>query len=150
MDLALPATAELASFHQLTEKVAVHASVNWTNWSSFKELVADFPTESVSIKEENWEDNYRFAIGTTYQMTPKLALRSGIAYDTSAVSEEHRTATIPETDRTWLSIGAGYQWSEQLTLDAGFTYILAKDAKMLEDDPQHQHRSRFGGTSKVK
>ncbi|SBT13793.1 outer membrane protein transport protein [Vibrio celticus] len=134
MDLALPATAELASFHQLTEKVAVHASVNWTNWSSFKELVADFPTESVPIKEENWEDNYRFAIGTTYQMTPKLALRSGIAYDTSAVSEEHRTATIPETDRTWLSIGAGYQWSEQLTLDAGFTYILAKDAKMHETD----------------
>ncbi|OED65336.1 aromatic hydrocarbon degradation protein [Vibrio splendidus ZS-139] len=142
MDLALPATAELASFHQLTKKVAVHASVNWTNWSSFKELVADFPTESVPIKEENWEDNYRFAIGTTYQMTPKLALRSGIAYDTSAVSEEHRTATIPETDRTWLSIGAGYQWSEQLTLDAGFTYILAKDAKMVEDDASS---APFGG-----
>ncbi|MFA0347978.1 outer membrane protein transport protein [Vibrio sp. 10N.222.55.C6] len=144
MDLALPATAELASFHQLTDKVAVHASINWTNWSSFKELVADFPGEnSVEIKQENWEDNYRFAVGTTYQMTPKLALRSGIAYDTSAVSEEHRTATIPETDRTWLSIGAGYQWSEQLTLDAGFTYILAKDAKMLEDDAAS---APFGGT----
>ncbi|MEZ8390766.1 outer membrane protein transport protein [Vibrio splendidus] len=146
MDLALPATAELASFHQLTDKVAVHASVNWTNWSSFKELIADFPTESVSIKEENWEDNYRFAIGTTYQMTPKLALRSGIAYDTSAVSEEHRTATIPETDRTWLSIGAGYQWSDQLTLDAGFTYILAKDAKMHETDPGFGGADMFGGS----
>ncbi|MEZ9515221.1 outer membrane protein transport protein [Vibrio splendidus] len=146
MDLALPATAELASFHQLTDKVAVHASINWTNWSSFKELVADFPGEnSVEIKQENWEDNYRFALGTTYQMTPKLALRSGIAYDTSAVSEEHRTATIPETDRTWLSIGAGYQWSEQLTLDAGFTYILAKDAKMHETDPGFGGADMFGG-----
>ncbi|MFM2598891.1 outer membrane protein transport protein [Vibrio fortis] len=147
MDLALPATAELASFHQLTDKVAVHASVNWTNWSSFKELVADIPefgpARTQDIKQENWEDNYRFAIGTTYQMTPKLALRSGIAYDTSAVSEEHRTATIPETDRTWLSIGAGYQWSEQLSLDAGFTYILAKDAKMLEDDAAS---APFGGS----
>jgi long-chain fatty acid transport protein len=147
MDLALPATAEIASFHQLTDKVAVHASVNWTDWSSFKELVADFPGESSDlIKEENWEDNYRFAIGTTYQMTPKLALRSGIAYDTSAVSEEHRTATIPETDRTWLSIGAGYQWSEQLTLDAGFTYILAKDAKMHESDPGFGGADMFGGS----
>ncbi|UPR30832.1 outer membrane protein transport protein [Vibrio crassostreae] len=149
MELALPATAELASFHQLTETVAIHASINWTNWSSFKELVADFPTESVLIKEENWEDNYRFALGTTYQMTPKLALRSGIAYDTSAVSEEHRTATIPETDRTWLSIGAGYQWSEQLTLDAGFTYILAKDAKMHESDlgsAQAPGADFFGGS----
>lgn len=144
MELALPATAELASFHQLTDKVAVHTSINWTNWSSFKELVADFPGEnSVEIKQENWEDNYRFALGTTYQMTPKLALRSGIAYDTSAVSEKHRTATIPETDRTWLSIGAGYQWSEQLTLDAGFTYILAKDAKMHETDAT---ADLFGGS----
>ncbi|MCG9554177.1 outer membrane protein transport protein [Vibrio sp. Isolate31] len=150
MELALPATAELASFHQLTEKVAVHASVNWTNWSSFKELVADIPefgpARTQDIKEENWEDNYRFAIGTTYQMTPKLALRSGIAYDTSAVSDEHRTATIPETDRTWLSIGAGYQWSEQLTLDAGFTYILAKDAKMHETDPGFGGADMFGGS----
>jgi long-chain fatty acid transport protein len=147
MELALPATAELASFHQLTDTVAIHASVNWTNWSSFKELVADIPefgpARTQDIKQENWEDNYRFAIGTTYQMTPKLALRSGIAYDTSAVSEEHRTATIPETDRTWLSIGAGYQWSEQLSLDAGFTYILAKDAKMLEDDAAS---APFGGS----
>ncbi|KAB0304254.1 outer membrane protein transport protein [Vibrio fortis] len=147
MELALPATAELASFHQLTDTVAIHASVNWTNWSSFKELVADIPefgpARTQDIKEENWEDNYRFAIGTTYQMTPKLTLRSGIAYDTSAVSEEHRTATIPETDRTWLSIGAGYQWSEQLSLDAGFTYILAKDAKMLEDDAAS---APFGGS----
>ncbi|MGF1755382.1 outer membrane protein transport protein, partial [Vibrio makurazakiensis] len=143
MELALPATAEIASFHQLTETLAIHASVNWTDWSSFEKLVADFPNDpSVLIKEENWEDNYRFAIGTTYQMTPKLALRSGIAYDTSAVSDEHRTATIPETDRTWLSIGAGYQWSEQLTLDAGFTYIIAKDATMLEDDTSS---APFGG-----
>jgi long-chain fatty acid transport protein len=154
MDLALPATAELASFHQLTDTVAVHASVNWTNWSSFKELVADIPelgpARTQEIKQENWEDNYRFAIGTTYHMTPKLVLRSGIAYDTSAVSEEHRTATIPETDRTWLSIGAGYQWSEQLSLDAGFTYILAKDAKMHESDPgtlpDNPGADNFGGS----
>lgn len=134
MDLALPATAELATYHQLTDTVSIHTSINWTNWSSFKELVADFPAdESDLIKKENWEDNYRFAIGSTYQYSNKLQLRTGVAYDTSAVNEENRTATIPETDRLWLSIGAGYQWSEQLSLDAGFTYIMAKDAKMHEE-----------------
>ncbi|GAB2665236.1 outer membrane protein transport protein [Vibrio panuliri] len=147
MNLALPATAELATYHQLTDKVAVHTSINWTNWSSFKELVADFPNEaSVSIKEENWKDNYRFAVGSTYQYNNKLQLRTGIAYDTSAVDEEFRTATIPETDRLWLSIGAGYQWSEQLSLDAGFTYIMAKDAKMHESDSKPLGADFFGGS----
>ncbi|EDK29528.1 Long-chain fatty acid transport protein [Vibrionales bacterium SWAT-3] len=133
MMLALPATAELASFHQLTETLAVHASFNWTDWSSFEKLQAELNNYgSQTVKVENWEDNYRLALGATYQVDPKLALRTGVAYDTSAVSDKNRTITIPETDRTWLSIGAGYQWSEQLSLDAGFTYIIAKDAPITE------------------
>ena len=84
------------------------------------------------IKNENWEDNYRFALGATYQLQPQLALRTGIAYDTSAVSDKNRTITIPETDRTWLSIGATYDWTKDFSLDAGFTYIIAKDASIKE------------------
>ncbi|MBB1314844.1 outer membrane protein transport protein [Aliivibrio sp. SR45-2] len=135
MALALPATAELASYHQLTDKVAIHASFNWTDWSSFEKLEANIPSlmkPTQEIKEENWEDNYRLAFGGTYQLNQKVTLRSGVAYDTSAVSDEDRTATIPETDRLWLSTGVGYAWSNNLTLDAGFTYIFAKDAKMHE------------------
>ncbi|HAS6101651.1 TPA: aromatic hydrocarbon degradation protein [Vibrio vulnificus] len=133
MYLTLPATAELASFHQLTEKIAMHASFNWTDWSSFEKLEAHMETAGTQmVKVENWEDNYRFAVGATYQLQPKLALRTGIAYDTSAVSDKNRTITIPETDRTWLSVGATYDWTQNFTLDAGFTYIIAKDAPIKE------------------
>lgn len=132
MSVTLPATAELASFHQLNDQWAIHASINWTDWSSFKELIAVFPEKSDLIKSENWEDNYRFALGTTYQYDAKLALRAGVAYDTSAVDDKNRTATIPETDRTWVSVGGSYVATPQLTLDAGFTYIFAKDATINE------------------
>ncbi|EKS7720183.1 outer membrane protein transport protein [Vibrio vulnificus] len=133
MYLTLPATAELASFHQLTEKLAMHASFNWTDWSSFEKLEAHMETAGTQmVKEEHWEDNYRFAVGATYQLQPKLALRTGIAYDTSAVSDKNRTITIPETGRTWLSVGATYDWTQNFTLDAGFTYIIAKDAPIKE------------------
>ncbi|WP_373433287.1 outer membrane protein transport protein [Vibrio anguillarum] len=146
MSVALPATAELASYHQLNEKLALHASVNWTDWSSFKELTAVFPEKSDLIKSENWEDNYRFALGATYQYDAKIALRTGIAYDTSAVDDKNRTATIPETDRTWLSIGASYVATPQLTLDAGFTYIFAKDATINEPrDASDATSSQIGG-----
>ncbi|WP_165310684.1 outer membrane protein transport protein [Vibrio ziniensis] len=133
MVLTMPATAELASFHQLTDKLAVHGSINWTDWSSFEKLEAKLDTlGTVMVKEENWEDNYRFALGATYQLDSKLALRSGVAYDMGAVSDKNRTITIPETDRIWLSIGAGYDVTEEFTVDAGFTYILAKDASITE------------------
>ncbi|EGR4105584.1 outer membrane protein transport protein [Vibrio cholerae] len=146
MSIALPATAELASFHQLNEQWAIHASINWTDWSSFKELTAVFSDGPDPIKLENWEDNYRFAIGTTYQYDAKLALRAGVAYDTSAVDDKNRTATIPETDRTWVSVGGSYVATPQLTLDAGFTYIFAKDATINEPrDASDQTAAAIGG-----
>ncbi|MGR5338290.1 outer membrane protein transport protein [Vibrio astriarenae] len=155
MDLPLPATFELASFHQLTDKWAMHASFNWTDWSAFEKLEANLNgiSELSMVKVENWEDNYRFAVGTTYQMNEKLALRSGIAYDTSAVSDKNRTITIPETDRTWLSVGASYAFTKQFVLDGGFTYILAKDADITEsrgyvsDDIAEAIGGKFVGTT---
>lgn len=146
MSVTLPATAELASFHQLNDQWAIHASINWTDWSSFKELTAVFPAKSDLIKSENWEDNYRFALGTTYQYDAKLALRAGVAYDTLAVDDKNRTATIPETDRTWVSVGGSYVATPQLTLDAGFTYIFAKDATINEPrDASDQTAAAIGG-----
>ncbi|OOE86405.1 aromatic hydrocarbon degradation protein [Salinivibrio siamensis] len=151
MDLTLPATAELSSLHQLTEQWAIHTSINWTEWSSFDKLEASIPSLSSDpkmVKVENWEDNYRFAIGTTYQWDQKLTLRSGVAYDTSAVSDKNRTLTIPETDRTWLSVGAGYNVTPELTLDAAFTYVFAKDAPVKEPRDgieSDQSGSAFGG-----
>ncbi|AXY00611.1 aromatic hydrocarbon degradation protein [Vibrio alfacsensis] len=150
MELTLPATAELASFHQLNDQLAIHTSINWTDWSSFKELVANIPEfgdkSDQLVKTENWKDNYRFAVGTTYQLDQKWTLRSGVAYDMSAVDDKYRTTTIPETDRVWLSVGAGYEWSKNLTLDAGFTYIFAKDAPISEPrDSSDNAAAAFGG-----
>lgn len=40
MHLPLPATAELATHHQLSDKLALHTSINWTDWSQFNKLEA--------------------------------------------------------------------------------------------------------------
>lgn len=133
LPLELPAFAELASYHQLSDNWAMHASVNWTQWSVFDELVAYFPgdvkpvggLESDLVKEENFKDNWRFALGTTYQLNNQWLLRTGIAYDNTAVDDEYRTMTIPDSDRLWLSAGAGYQVAENLTVDFAVTYIKA-------------------------
>ncbi|MFT5235413.1 MAG: long-chain fatty acid transport protein [Shewanella sp.] len=146
MDLALPATAEIASVHQLTDKFAVHASVNWTGWSSFEKLEAKIPelnNTPILVKQENWEDSYRFAVGATYQLSQKSTLRTGIAYDQSAVDDVNRTATIPEVDRLWLSVGYGYQYSDNLDFDLGVTYIFADESVMHEDETDSLP---FGGT----
>ncbi|MGL4474063.1 MAG: outer membrane protein transport protein [Shewanella sp.] len=135
MDLTLPASAEIASFHQLTPQLAVHASVNWTDWSTFDKLeayVPSFKEPTQLVKQENWEDSYRFAVGATYRLDAKSTLRAGVAYDMSAVSDANRTITIPEMDRVWLSAGYGYQFSKQFDMDFGLTYIIADESPVSE------------------
>ncbi|NMH66378.1 outer membrane protein transport protein [Shewanella salipaludis] len=141
LPLELPAFAELASYHELTNDWAMHASVNWTQWSVFEQLVAYFPgevkpmdgLESDLVKEENFKDNWRFALGTTYQLDKAWLLRAGMALDKTAVDDEYRTITIPDSDRLWFSVGAAYQATANLTLDLALTYIKAHgDASINE------------------
>ncbi|GAL23132.1 long-chain fatty acid transport protein [Vibrio maritimus] len=147
LSVALPATAELSSFHQLSQQWAMHASINWTQWSSFDKLEAEFVDGQVSpIKTENWKDSYRLALGTTYQLNKELTLRGGIAYDMSAVDDKYRTTTIPETDRTWLSAGLTYAFTKQFTLDGGLTYIMARDASITEPRDELDEKVEAFGT----
>ncbi|QIZ76184.1 OmpP1/FadL family transporter [Ferrimonas lipolytica] len=130
--LPLPATAELAGLHQLTDKFAMHASINWTDWSAFESLEVDFDDYSDHLKDENFKDNWRYAVGATYQVDDKMILRAGVALDKGAVSDGNRTLSIPDSDRLWFSFGSGYVLSESLTLDLAFTYIKADDASIDE------------------
>lgn len=133
LDLPLPSTAELAAVHQLTDNLAIHGSMNWTNWSKFVQLEADLDNMSnMHIKDEHWEDSWRYAIGMTYQLTPQWQLRSGVAYDASPVPADRRTISIPDADRLWYSLGMGYQFTPNLTVDLGLTLIDGKKVDVTE------------------
>ncbi|MBW3760711.1 transporter [Aeromonas jandaei] len=152
LDLPLPATAELAAFHQLTDNLALHGSLNWTNWSKFVQLEADLNNlQGMHIKDEHWEDSWRYAIGMTYQLTPQWQLRSGVAYDASPVPADRRTISIPDADRLWYSLGMGYQFTPNLTVDLGLTLIDGKKVDVTEkmelQPGNPRTTSTFQGTS---
>ncbi|MGL5792442.1 MAG: outer membrane protein transport protein, partial [Plesiomonas shigelloides] len=140
LPLTLPASAELAAFHQISPQWAVHGSLNWTEWSKFKELVAEIPgynnhvdpAGTDTVKVENWRNSYRLALGTTYTLDDSTRLRGGVAYDRSAVDSANRTLSIPEMDRYWFSAGVGHDFTPNLTVDAALTYIAGKKADISE------------------
>jgi long-chain fatty acid transport protein len=70
-----------------TEKWNVGADVKWINWSS-----AD------GYKEFGWKDQWVFAVGTSYKVTPKLTLRAGFNYARSPIrSNNFGTNMSPPT-----------------------------------------------------
>lgn len=132
LTFTLPDYLELSGFHQLTDKLAVHYSYKYTHWSRLTKLHASFENGKKAFdKELQYSNNSRVALGASYNLYEKLTLRAGIAYD-QAASRHQRSAAIPDTDRTWYSLGATYKFTPNLSVDLGYAYLKGKKVHFKE------------------
>lgn len=132
LTLNLPDVFELAYNMQVSDQVVLSASAQYTGWSSFKKLeVKNDDGQKVLIKEENWHNAMRYALGVDYQINDGVAVRMGYAFDESPVADADRTLTIPDSDRNWLSLGASFGVGKGV-VDTGITYVKGKSVKVNE------------------
>ncbi|MDH3593251.1 MAG: OmpP1/FadL family transporter [Rhodospirillales bacterium] len=143
----LPDSVAFGANYDLTGEWSVMAQAEWWNWSKFDELRVEFdnPNQPDNVTEEDWNDSWFFAVGTTYK--PKqvegLALRLGLAFDESPIPDKTRTPRIPGEDRYWIAAGIGYTPLPWLTLDLGYTHIFVNDADIdLKATPTNDNTFR--------
>lgn len=134
VDLELPDSATLSVIQPLTPRLALLADVAWTGWSSIQELrVVRDTGEVVSVTPEAWQDTWRIALGATFELDDAVTLRAGVARDETPVPASTRTARLPDSDRTWLAIGARWQASDSLVVDAGYAHLFADDVRIEQN-----------------
>lgn len=145
----LPDTASLALAQKLAPRLDLLADVTWTHWAVFRQLQVQRDTgATLSTVPENWRNTYRVALGLNYQLTDAWKLRTGIAYDQSAVRDADRTPRIPDSDRYWLSFGVQYQWARNGAVDVGYTHIFAKSVS-INDVQRDAAGNPAAGTSNL-
>jgi long-chain fatty acid transport protein len=132
----LPDTLLLSAYHELNPEWAVMADLLWTGWSHIDALVAQLSdTGSTNTIPLRWEDSTRVAVGVSYKQSDRLTLRGGIAYDQTPVTDsKYRPAALPDEDRTWLSLGAGFRPSKQLSFDVAYAHLFVKDTSIHSTD----------------
>jgi long-chain fatty acid transport protein len=138
-EVELPAMLSLSGAWQASDKVQLLSDITWTGWSSFEELRIQFdnPAQSDSFQNQAWEDVLRFSLGLNYRHSPKLVLRAGYAFDEEAIpSAQRRTARIPGNDRTWFTLGFGYNFNQNLSLDMGYASLFLDDTPI--DNPNDE------------
>jgi long-chain fatty acid transport protein len=135
--LELPAIASLSGYYAITDGIALSADVTYTQWSVFEELKVTAKEGGATITEipEEWRDSFRGALGLTYAYDDALTLRTGIALDDSPIPNHTRTLRIPTSNMTWLSLGARYAVNQELSVDAGYSYVSMAKTK-LDDERQ--------------
>lgn len=140
-DVDLPESVSFAIHHQINAKWAVMGDASWTRWSRFEKLAIESDGILGSTKIEDWDDSMRYGLGLTYTHNDTWTFRGGIAYDETPISDKYRTARIPGEDRKWVALGASYNYSDNITLDVGYTHIFVSDPKVDEttDSPLSQN-----------
>ncbi|UYG08138.1 OmpP1/FadL family transporter [Halomonas sp. M4R1S46] len=151
-DLTTPANLSLGVHHQLTDRLALMANAEWTEWSSFDELLVEFDDGSESRTTENWDDTWAFSVGANYSLNRQWMLRAGLGVDETPVpSAEFRTPRVPDADRRWASLGATWMATPDLGVTAGYLHVFGDDADIDQDGSKEENATRgnLSGTYEV-
>ncbi|MFU0881452.1 long-chain fatty acid transporter FadL [Kluyvera cryocrescens] len=133
LTLNLPEMWEISGYNKVDPQWAIHYSIAYTSWSQFQELKATGSNgQELFYKDESFKDAYRIALGTTYYYDKNWTFRTGIAFDDSPVPANHRSISIPDQDRFWLSAGTTYAFNEDASIDFGASYMHGQTVTVQE------------------
>ena len=130
--LELPQSLALGFRHRIRHGLTLMGDATWTGWSSFDELRVSFQDGSPDdVTVSDWNDNWRFSLGLEYGVSSAWSLRGGVMYDQTPIpGAEERTPRIPDSDRTWIAIGATWHQSRNLAVDLAYTHLFFDDAEL--------------------
>lgn len=135
--LTLPEIFSISFLHHLTPDLALMADWSLWKWNRFRALAIDFenPATPDLTQVHDWKNASIYSLGARWRRGDQLTLRAGLAYNETPVpNAARRTARIPDSDRTWLCVGAGWQFSAEIHGDISYAHLFMKDAAIANDD----------------
>ncbi|HEX5219012.1 MAG TPA: outer membrane protein transport protein [Verrucomicrobiae bacterium] len=123
LGMTVPQMVMLSAYHSLNDQWALMADVGWQDWSEFGYVQAGVEGGATTTANLQYQDTWHGAIGAQYKPTDKWKLSGGVAFDSSAVSSENRTVTLPMGQAWRFGLGAQYQLSESVNIGAACTFM---------------------------
>ncbi len=146
--VTFPEHIDLSFAWDLDSRCTLVATAIWTRWSRFERFkvisAGGLASDIVSVSNgapgsrilawipQNWSDTWSTAIGAQWKYNSLLTLRTGFSKDNSPVPNTTRSARIPDNNRQWMTIGAGYKLNQQYSLDLAYGYLMIKSFSILD------------------
>jgi len=147
LGVVMPDMVNISAKQNITDKMRLLGTVEWTNWSRLKSPVATSTVTGAALTtlHFNYDDGWFFSVGGEYDFNEKLTFRAGVGYELSPIDEDIRSTRLPDNNRWWLSAGASYNFNKHMSFDVGYTHILTEDTN-INIDPSHQDYNPAFGT----
>jgi len=111
-ELGLPHILSLGVAYRVHPRLLVEFDAVHFGWSNFEELDLRFdpdPTAALSsVIPEEYEDRWQYRLGVDFDVTPRLALLAGYAYDETPQPKASMSPLLPDATRNDWSLGAQY------------------------------------------
>ncbi|MBN1548570.1 MAG: transporter [Syntrophaceae bacterium] len=135
MSFTVPQMVMFSVYHELNPQWSIMGNLGWQDWSEFGQIFIevdnpDAPTRSKAI-DANYDDTWHLALGAQYRYSPSWTFTGGIAYDSSAVDDDHRSVTVPMGEAWRFALGGQYVVNPNVTV--GGAYELAWTGDMPVD-----------------
>ncbi|HVM51009.1 MAG TPA: outer membrane protein transport protein [Candidatus Acidoferrum sp.] len=138
LDLAttVPQSAMIGFYQDLTPKWAVMGDFGWQNWKHFGEVQVGVDTvlgsPRVVTANLNYQDTWHGALGAQYRPCDKWQFTGGAAFDSSAVNSANRTVTLPMGQAWRFGVGASYQLSHAVNINAAYEFMWCGDMAVTQ------------------
>ena len=123
--VAFPDVFTLGVTQRLGDKWDVLGGVTFTRWDVLQQInIVNTATNTIAQQLiANFRNAWRLSLGVNNHLSENWILRGGIAWDQTPQQDQFRTVRLPDNDRYWLAVGAGYHPTKNLSFDVGYAYI---------------------------
>jgi len=134
-DPAIATTIDFPDYWQVglawtNEKFTLSGQYGVMGWSSFQELVIEFPDypHLSSTIEENYQNSEQIRFGAEWRMSQSWALRAGGGFDETPQPIESMSPLFADGDRDFYSIGLGFiSKTSNWGFDVAYEYLTSED-----------------------
>ena len=137
--LPLPDVVTVGLRQGIGDRFTLLAGLEWSHWSRIGTPNVYQPSGAAALVGGaplkfpfQYHDGWFYSLGGEYIIDPAWTVRAGIAFEKSPITDDIRTARIPDNDRMWYSVGASYKPASLrgLTFDAGYSFINVKNTPL--------------------
>jgi long-chain fatty acid transport protein len=125
LSMKVPQMVMFSGYHELNPQWAIMGNIGWQNWSQFGKVDVQINSNNPSSLTVNngYNDTWHVAFGGQYKPMPPWSFSAGIAYDSSAVSDDKRTVTLPMGQAWRFGLGTQYAFTPALSLGAAYELV---------------------------
>lgn len=146
-ELTTPSVMTVSVSYQFTDQFMLLADYSETGWKSLQEINIDFTNpDPNSIEQFRWDDTRFYSIGGEYKFNEAWTFRAGWAYDETPTTFATRTPRLPDEDRTWYSVGASWQATQNLEVNFAYTYLDVSNPQVGLQDGGHTLFGEYDAT----